>query len=147
VRIDWAIPSRFAEAGQDGTATLIGAGVDSLWVSDVPADVGVMLMVRLAAPPDEFDEQHELEVRLVKPDSEEREILKVKFGPIPKSALFQPGFEQGLFVPTAIGWHVEERGLYTLELYLDSRRQRSIPILIRDPADIPPPGGQPPGQA
>jgi hypothetical protein len=50
------------------------------------------------------------------------------------------GTDVGLVIPTAIGWHAERFGLYTLELHIDGCRQRSIPISVRDVADL---SGQP----
>ena len=42
-------------------------------------------------------------------------------------------------VPAAVGWHAEYFGLYTLEIFVDDKRERSVPILIRDAKEIQPP--------
>jgi hypothetical protein len=136
MRIDWALPCRYAEASEDGTATLVGAALDSIWLSELPGDVDLYLMLRVAAPPDEFDEPHTLEVRVVMPDRSEQQAIQVEFGPLERPALLHPGMEGGLSVPAGLGWQADAYGLYTLELYLDEQRQRSIPILVRDPAEL-----------
>jgi hypothetical protein len=136
MRIDWALPCRYAETREDGTATLVGATLDSIWLPDLPGEVDVHLVVRVAAPPDEFEEPHRLEVRVVTPDRSEQQGLQVEFGPLDRPALLHPGMEGGLTVVTQLGWQAEEYGLSTLELYLDGQRQRSIPILVRDPAEL-----------
>jgi hypothetical protein len=136
MRIDWALPCRYAEASDDGTATLVGVALDSIWLPELPGDVDLYLMLRVAAPPDEFEEPHRLDVRVISPDHSEQQAIQVEFGPLERPALLHPGMEGGLSVPTELGWQAEEYGLYTLELYLDDQRQRSIPILVRDPADL-----------
>jgi hypothetical protein len=136
MRIDWALPCRYAETLEDGTATLIGATLDSIWLPELPGDVDVYLVVRVAAPPDEFEEQHRLEVRVVAPDRSEQQAMQIEFGPLERPALLHPGMEGGLSVVAQLGWPAEEYGLWTLELYLDGQRQRSIPILARDPAEL-----------
>jgi hypothetical protein len=136
MRIDWALPCRYAEASEDGTATLVGAALDSIWLPELPGEVDLYLMLRVAAPPDEFDEPHTLEVRVVMPDRSEQQAIQVEFGPLERPALLHPGMEGGLSVPAALGWQAEAYGLYTLELYLDEQRQRSIAILVRDPAEL-----------
>ena len=136
MRIDWALPCRYAEALEDGTATLVGAALDSIWLPELPGDVDLTLMLRVAAPPDEFEEPHRLDVRVIAPDRGEQPAISIEFGPLERPALLHPGMEGGLSVPAELAWPAEEYGLYTLELYLDGQRQRSIPILVRDPEDI-----------
>jgi hypothetical protein len=136
MRIDWALPCRYAEASEDGTATLVGAALDSIWLPELPGEVDLYLMLRVAAPPDEFDEPHTLEVRVVTPDRTEQQAIQVEFGPLERPALLHPGMEGGLSVPAELGWQADAYGLYTLELYLDHQRQRSIPILVRDPVEM-----------
>jgi hypothetical protein len=139
VRIDWALPCRYAEAAADGTATIVGAGLDSLWVGELPADVGTFMMLRIAAPPDEFETEHQLALRLVDPERDEHDVLSVGFGPVPEPPpLLHPGLEAGLLIPVGVGWQAEHYGLYTLEVYVDERRQRSLPILVRDAQELEP---------
>lgn len=136
MRVDWALPCRYAEATADGTATIVGAGLDSLRLIEVPADVGTFLMLRLAAPPDEFDDEHQLAVRLIDPERDERDVLTVGFGPVPRPPLLHRGLEAGLLIPAAVGWQAGHFGLYTFEVYVDNRRQRSVAILVRDTREL-----------
>jgi hypothetical protein len=138
LRVDWALVCRYGEVSADGTATLVGAGMDALLLEEVPSEVGVFLMLRVAGQPDEFEEAHELAVTLIDPERDERELLSISFGPMEGPPPFaEPGMDVGLPVPTALGWEAEHFGLYTFEVRIDGRRQRSIPILVRNVADIP----------
>jgi hypothetical protein len=44
--------------------------------------------------------------------------------------------DAGILIPAAIGWTAEHLGLYTLEIFIDDSRQRSIPVLIRDETEL-----------
>jgi hypothetical protein len=137
VEVAWALPCRFAEATADGSATLVGAGLDSLWVPEVPADIGVFMMMRITGPQYEFEEQHSVAVRLIDPEGEQQEILATDFGPMEElPPAYHPGLDPGVLIPAAVSWSAEHFGLYTLELYVDGKRNRSIPILVRDAAEI-----------
>jgi uncharacterized protein DUF6941 len=123
---------------------MIGAGADSLWVAEVPSDVGTFLMMRIAGAPYEFEEEHRFGIKLIDPERDEQELLESGFGPmdeLPPS--YEPGIDPGILIPAAIGWHAEHFGLYTLEVHVDGKRNRSIPIRIRDAAELQqPPGSQ-----
>jgi hypothetical protein len=137
VEIAWALPCRFAEATPDGTATLVGAGIDSLWVPDTPADVGVFLMMRIAGAAYEFEEEHRLSVALIDPERDEEELLSFGFGPMPEPPpQAQPGLDVGILVPAAVGWAAEHLGIYTLDIRVDDRPKRSIAIQIRSTEEL-----------
>jgi hypothetical protein len=137
LEVAWALPCRFAEAQPDGTATIIGGGIDSVFVPETPTDVGVFLMMRIVGPQYEFEEQHTVAVRLIDPAREEAEVLSAGFGPIENPPpLLHPGMDGGLLIPAAIGWQADDFGLYTLEIYIDDHRERSLPILVRDSSEL-----------
>jgi hypothetical protein len=116
----------------------VGAGLDSFWPPDVPTDVGLFLMVRIVGPQDEFEDEHRLEIRLVTPDREEHEVLQAGFRAPPgaRSPFAVPGIEPGILVPAGIAFRAEDYGFYTLEIYLDGQRLRSIPVNIRPASEL-----------
>lgn len=138
LRLDWAVPARYAEAAADGSATIIGAGIDSFWLPEVPADIGLFLMIRVAGPADEFEEEHQLEIRLVTPESEEQQVLQAGFQTPPgaRNPLAVPGMESGILIPAGVAFRAEEYGFHTLEVYLDGQRLRSIPVAVRPPSEL-----------
>lgn len=139
MEVAWVLPCRFAEATPDGTATIVGAGLDSMWVPEVPADVGVFLMMRIAGPQYEFQDQHTVAVKLIDPEREEQDVLTAGFGPMDElPPAYDPALDPGVLIPAAVGWRAEHFGLYTLEIYVDERRNRSVPILLRDPQELQP---------
>jgi hypothetical protein len=69
LQIDWAVTCRYAES--DGiVGTLVGAGIDLLYVPQLPHPVSVMLAVRLSATFEEVSEgqRHEIVGRILGPE-------------------------------------------------------------------------------
>jgi hypothetical protein len=105
VEVSWALACRYAEASPDGTATLVGAGVDSLALPDTPSEVGVLVMLRLAGAAYEFEEAHQLAVKLVDPERDTQEVLSVEVAPMGgPPPLAEPGLDIGLLLRLAIAW-------------------------------------------
>jgi hypothetical protein len=130
------VPCRYAEVSADGTASLLGGGIDSVWPPELPATVALFLMLRLAGAEDEFQEETELEVRVVDPARDETQALALSLSQQEVSPLKVPGMEAGALFPAVIHREAGDYGLYTLEVFLGGRRQRSIPISVRDPAEL-----------
>ena len=130
------MPCRYAETPGDGTALMVGAGIDSLWIADLPQPAAIFLMLRLAGAEDEFQEKTKLEVRVVDPERDETQALDLGFSTQELSPLRWPGAEVGMLFPTVIQWEASNYGLYTLEVFVGERRQRSIAIAVRDPAEL-----------
>jgi hypothetical protein len=137
VRVDWVVPCRYAETPGDGTATILGGGTDTFWVAELPAEIAIFLAMRVAGTEDEWrDETHSLSIKLVRPDLAEEVTLSGDLRIEQFSPLKQPGWEAGMLIPALQRWIAREYGLYTLEVFIDDRRQKSVPISIRDAADL-----------
>ena len=135
MRVDWAIPCRYAEAAEDGTATLVGAGIDSMWLASLPHRAAIVLMLRFVGAEDEFEVGKPLEVRLVDPQSRETPVLARAVAASPPP-LKIAGAEMAASFVSSIGWDASDYGLYTLEVYLDGRRERSVALAIRSIAEL-----------
>ena len=137
MRLDWALSARYAEAPGDGTVTILGGGIDTFWVGELPAPIGIFLPMRVAAPEDEWREEgHELSVRLVRPDRAEEVMLTIPLRMDEAPPLKIAGAESGAVVPLALTWEAADHGLYTFEIYVDTRRQRSVAISVRPGSDL-----------
>jgi hypothetical protein len=135
VRVDWAIPCRYAEKARDGTATLVGAGIDSIWAPSLPHRTALVLMLRFVGPEDEFEEGAPLEVRLVDPRFRETPVLASAVAAAPPP-LKLPGAEMAASFTSSVGWNASDYGLYTLEVYLAGRRERSVALAIRPSSEL-----------
>jgi hypothetical protein len=137
LRLDWVVPCRYAEAPGDGTATILGGGTDTFWVVELPVDIVLFLAIRVVDPEDEWrDEQHTFSIKLVRPDRAEEVMLSGPLHTEELPALRQPGWETGMLIPALQRWHAEEFGLYTLELYIDDRRHKSVAIRVRHASEL-----------
>ena len=130
------MPCRYAEASDDGTASMLGAGIDSMWLPELPSTVGLFLMLRITGADYEFEEEQTLEVRLVAPDRNETTALEIRFKVDEPAPTKLAGMDTGILLPAVVNWEAEEYGLYTLDVHLDGSRQRSVPIWARDPEDL-----------
>jgi Family of unknown function (DUF6941) len=117
--------------------TILGAGLDTFWVPELPAPIGIFLPMRVAAPDDEWQEEgHELSINLVRPDRAEEVMLTIPLQMEQPPPLKTPGAEAGAVIPVVLTWEARDHGLYTLELYIDSRRQRSVAISVRADSEL-----------
>jgi len=146
VRIDWAVACRYAES--DGhIATIVGAGVDVLNPPVLPALVGVMLVVRLAAAADEFDGgiEHDVICRVLDPsgvpvlaqDGTPAEEMRMSFA-APAEGVQQrvSGWLVHPLFALQIGWIAREPGSYSIETSAgDDTHMSPIHVLL---AGVPP---------
>jgi hypothetical protein len=147
VRVDWAIPCRYAEV-HDNLATIVGGGIDHTLVPVLPAPVQVVLAIRLVFLPDEDEltSAHKLRVAALSPEGEtlaqvEGDINLAGGAPPPAG-----DWLQALHVPMAIQFMAQTEGRYTLEITVDGHTL-GIPMTVV--TGLPPGAGPPtpPGPA
>jgi len=140
-RVDWAIPCRYAEENA-GLATIVGAGIDRLHVSELPGQVGVLIALRIVLREDELGHEHEIAFTLYDPTMAEVAHLDGHFSAEAHPAK-EPGWETGMITPTAHNFAVTEYGTYSLEVLIDGHSEKTIPLLIREPQATPQPDASP----
>jgi hypothetical protein len=132
VRVDWAIPCRYAEVQQGAGATIVGAGADVAIVPDPPAVVQLLFAVRYVGPPDELDgeTEHPVACRIFNPKGdrigEQRGGLRAEGTPL------VAGYATELIVPTTIVLEAQEHGTYAFEFSIDDH-EIQVPIHIIEP--------------
>jgi hypothetical protein len=137
MNIDWAIPCRYVEV-HDNLGTIIGAGIDTFWIPEVPAQIQFALAVRLLAMAEELspDEQHTAANRIFDPRGERMSEVSGEFSVGGESA--RPEWLTGIMVATVVQFEVTEEGTYTVEHVVDEA-STSLPIHI---VHGPPPSAQ-----
>jgi hypothetical protein len=128
----------------DGSVLMVGASIDSVWVHELPQQIGVWLVLRILGADYEFQEEHKLAVNLLSPELEESTQLELTFSQSEMNPLKIPGMETALLVPTVLQWEAAEFGLYTFEIFIDDKRERSVPFSVRDAAELEAGGGPSP---
>lgn len=114
MNIAWAIPCRYVEV-HDNLATIIGAGIDTVWIEELPAMVGCMVAVRLVGMPDEFtpDQKRPTSTRIKSPSGATISEVQGSFALGIESA--RPEYLVGATLPVAIQFPVTEEGTYAVE--------------------------------
>jgi hypothetical protein len=142
LRVDWGIACRYAEVN-DNLATIVGAGIDHLYVPALPAPVQVVVAVRLVAALDELgaDKTHQVSCVVRAPDLSEVGGLSGGLEiPVPEGA--REDWLLGIHIPLAVRFEAPGEGAYTIEIKVGGADPYQLPIHV---ATVPPPGVPPPG--
>jgi hypothetical protein len=132
MNIDWVIPCRYAEV-HDNLATIVGAGIDTWWLEELPAPVQVGVVVRVPATADELGPDHEHTVRSIIRDprgevlSDTEDVFKA--GSAEEAAGARDEWLNGMALATTVSFDAAEAGTYTFEHIVDGS-SRSLPLHI-----------------
>lgn len=128
MNIDWIIPCRYAEV-HDNLATIIGAGIDTWWLPELPAPVQVGVVVRLLASADELgpDVDHTVRNIMRGPDGATLSDLEETFKADAEQA--REEWLNGLVVVTIVMFEATEEGTYTFEHIVDGS-SKSVPLHV-----------------
>jgi hypothetical protein len=134
VRVDWAIPCRYAEVN-GGLATIVGAQVDAARVTQFPARVGTWLAFRFVFSDDELAAPHEILLRILDAQMSEIDVNRTELTLGPPNPQKAPGWEGSHLMATFVQFDAGSSGTHTFELYVDGRHQQTLPFSIRGPDD------------
>jgi hypothetical protein len=128
MNVDWVIPCRYVEV-HDNLGSMIGAGIDTFWVPELPATLQVLCAVRLTATAEELTEGITHQMRNVVTDPSGVVVSDV-------GGEFEVGTENprreflnGIVLPSAITFEAEVAGSYQLEHIVDND-SKSIPLHV-----------------
>lgn len=132
MNIDWIIPCRYGEV-HDNLATIVGGGIDTWWVPELPTAVQVGIAVRLLATADELGPEHEHSVRNIirGPSGSTLSELSDVFhaGSAAEAAAARTEWLNGLALFTVIQFEAAEEGTYTFEHIVD-QSSASVPLHV-----------------
>jgi hypothetical protein len=128
MNIDWAIPCRFVEV-HDNLGTIIGAGIDTVAVAELPTPIQILLAVRLVGLNEEFtaDQQHQATNRVRDPTDEVISEVRGEFVIGAESS--RADWLAGVIVPVGVQFPAAEEGTYTIELTMDDA-STSLPLHV-----------------
>ena len=133
MNIDWVIPCRYIEV-HDNLGTIIGAGIDTYWVPQLPAPLQVVIAVRLLATADELEqnEPHPVAHRIRDPRGD---VVSEVAGEVSfQGASARPEWLAGIVLGTVVQFEATEEGTYSLEHIVDdSSKQLPIHVVIGVP--------------
>jgi hypothetical protein len=111
---------------------IVGAQIDTLYARTFPARLSTGLAMRLVFGDDELASDHELALRLVGPELEYLgqlgHALTFDGTPNPHKS---PGWEGSHLVATVVRFEAQAPGVYTVEVFVNDRHQRTLPFSVR----------------
>jgi hypothetical protein len=131
VNVDWIIPCRYVEI-HENLATMVGAGIDTLWPPELPATVQVTAAVRISGLPEELEEDlpHTARTLVRGPGGELVAEAGGEFAVQGEGAPEQRDWLQGFMVSVAISFEAAAEGTYTIEHIVDAS-SASVPMHVR----------------
>jgi hypothetical protein len=128
MNVDWVIPCRYVEV-HDNLGSMIGAGIDTFWIPELPAPLQVMLAVRLTATGEELTPgiQHILRTLVTDPHGEVVFEAQMEFEADAEAS--QSEWLNSMVMPTVVQFEAAEGGTYQLEQSVDGNSQ-SIPLHV-----------------
>ena len=126
MRVDWVIACRYAEVN-DGLATIVGAGMDTITAQSYPVPVSLTLVLRLAGLPD--TSSHSLRLQVL--DAEMQAVvdpLSTEFT-LGDTGNLPAGWETFALVPTMVHFVAQTEGTYTLSVTVDSDN-KTLPLRL-----------------
>jgi hypothetical protein len=144
LNIDWVIPCRYVEV-HDNLGTIIGAGIDTIWVEQLPAPIAVVIAVRLLAMAEELDgsDAHTATNRVRDLHGELVSELSFPFG-FGGGESAKTEWLTGIMVSSLVQFEATEEGTYTIEHEVDgSAKAFPLHIILGSPpgAEAPEGGG------
>jgi hypothetical protein len=122
----------------DGTLTITGAGQNTVLVPAFPQEVGIFLAINLAAPAHEWDDEHQLSVRLRHPDMH---VIGEQAFPWPEERGVNPeGDPSWDFYMALATFHLipaDADGGYQLEVVVDEHMRAAVPVIIHEMPEPP----------
>jgi hypothetical protein len=128
MNVDWVIPCRYVEV-HDNLGSMIGAGIDTFWIPELPAPLQVMLAVRLTATGEELTEGIQHLLRTVVTDARGAVVFEAGMEFEANMETAQNEWLNSLVLPSVVQFEVQEAGTYQLEQHVDGD-SRSIPLHV-----------------
>ncbi|WCB93986.1 hypothetical protein DSM104299_02714 [Baekduia alba] len=128
MNVDWVIPCRYVEV-HDNLGSMIGAGIDTFWVPELPAPLQVMLAVRLTATAEELSPGIQHVLRTVVTDKHGEVVFEATVEFEADSEVTQTEWLNSMVMPSVVQFEAVEAGTFQLEQSVDGNSQ-SIPLHV-----------------
>ena len=128
MNVDWVIPCRYVEV-HDNLGSMIGAGIDTFWVPELPAPIQVMLAVRLTATAEELAPGIQHVLRTVITDGAGDAVFEATVEFEADADTAQSEWLNSMVMPSVVQFEAIEAGTFQLEQSVDGNSQ-SIPLHV-----------------
>jgi hypothetical protein len=128
MNVDWVIPCRYVEV-HDNLGTMVGAGIDTFWVPELPAPIQVMLAVRITATAEELSPGIQHVLRTLVSDGTGEVVFEATLEFEADADTSQTEWLNSMVMPTVVQFEAAEAGTFQLEQAVDGDSQ-SIPLHV-----------------
>jgi hypothetical protein len=132
--LDFALIGEHVRASPDGVANILGAGIDTIIVPQVPTGQLLALVVRLSFGQDELNQPASLKVLFR--DSAGNALAEVSG--IAHAADLPPGlppdWRMGVTMPINLAVPLTSYGVFAFDISLEGALLKTIPLLVREPS-------------
>lgn len=133
MNIDWVIPCRFVEV-HDNLATIVGGGIDRVWLPAVPLPVQVNVAIRASALHEDLHGGHTFRSIVRGPGDQVVSDISADFES--SGSTDAPDYLSPLIIPTVVQFEAAEFGTHHLEFQVDEASS-VVPLHVRE-APTPP---------
>ena len=119
---------------EGGVAHVIAAGIDTIFMEQVPSVANLGLLVRVTYTRSECGRAHRIEAILADTDGERIAHLQGISTPTWTKGL-PPGWRQGMFVALNFGLPFPKYGVYSLDILVNDSHKKSIDLRVVPPPD------------
>jgi hypothetical protein len=137
--VDYALFCDYVRV-DSGVAQLIGAGIDTVYLAQVPSVANLGLLVRVTFTRSESSRPHRVEAVLADTDGDRIVHLQAINTPkwIPG---LPPGWKQGGLLALNFGVPFPKYGVYSLDILINDSHKKSLDLRVVPPPDAAPSGG------
>ena len=128
MNVDWVIPCRYVEV-HDNLGSMIGAGIDTFWLPELPGPLQVMLAVRLTATAEELAPGIQHTLRTVVTDLQGEAVFEAGLEFEANTDSGSSEWLNSIVIPSVVQFEPVEAGTYQLEQSVDGN-SRSIPLHV-----------------
>ena len=132
MRVQWAVLARFAEV-QNGSLNVMGAGVDTFFVPDVPATIQAFVAVQFRLLEPELDDPPAAHF-IVKDGRLDQVGEAITFQPpsgLSPSEHHPPGWEVGIPIAGPFQGEVDDEGTYSLDIEIGGTQEWTLPFRVQ----------------
>lgn len=123
-----------------GVAHLIGAGIDTLYLAQVPSVANLGLLVRVTFTRSESSRPHRVEAILA--DTDGNRVVQLQAINTPEWAPgLPPGWKQGGLLALNFGVPFPRYGVYSLDILINDSHKKSLDLRVLPGPDAAPSGG------
>jgi hypothetical protein len=140
--LDYALLCDYVRVDR-GTAAVIAAGIDTVYLAEVPGGRQIGLLLRVTFTRNESGRPHRLEVIVQDEDGERLVQIEGVITPEWKEGL-PPGWLTGALAGFNFGVPLPRYGVYSMEILIDDRSAKSL-NLRAEPMPAAAPSGTPEG--